>query len=36
LSEDDWTVTIEAAGKKKEIAVSTKTEDVGLGDVALD
>jgi len=36
LPNDDFTVTIEAAGKKKELAVSTKTEDIGLGDIPLD
>lgn len=36
LPEDDWTVTIEAAGKKKELSASTKTEDIGLGDIPLD
>ncbi len=36
LPEADWTLTIEANGKKKELSVSTKTEDVGLGDLPLD
>ncbi|MCL1799321.1 MAG: carboxypeptidase regulatory-like domain-containing protein [Eggerthellaceae bacterium] len=35
LPDADWTVTIEADGKKKTIKVSTKEEDKGLGDVAL-
>ena len=35
LPEDDWTLTIEGLGRTKVIEVSTKTEDVGLGDIAL-
>ena len=35
LPEADWTVTIEANGKKKELAVSTKEKDQGLPDIAL-
>ena len=36
LPDEDWTVTIEAGGKVKVIETSTKTQDVGLGDVPLD
>ena len=36
LPEDDWTLTIEGLGRTKVIEVSTKTKDVGLGDIALD
>jgi Fe-S-cluster-containing dehydrogenase component len=35
LPDADFTLTIEAAGKTKKIEVSTKTADVGLGDIAL-
>ncbi|MCL1847550.1 MAG: carboxypeptidase regulatory-like domain-containing protein [Coriobacteriia bacterium] len=35
LPDADFTLTIEAAGKTKSLPVSTKTEDVGLGDIAL-
>lgn len=35
LPDGDWTVTIEGQGKKKVLEVSTKQEDVGLGDVPL-
>ena len=35
LTDAEWTVTIEADGKKKTINVSTKEEDKGLGDIAL-
>lgn len=35
LPEADWTITIEADGKTKALEVSTKQEDIGLGDVAL-
>ena len=35
LPDAEWTVTIEADGKKKAIEVSTKEKDRGLGDVAL-
>lgn len=35
LPDAEWTVTIEADGKKKEMAVSTVSEDKGLGDIAL-
>lgn len=35
LPEADWTLTIEGDGKTKVVAVSTKKEDVGLGDVPI-
>lgn len=35
LPEDDWTVTIEAGGKKKTLSASTKEADIGFGDVPL-
>ncbi|MDR1358666.1 MAG: (4Fe-4S)-binding protein [Coriobacteriales bacterium] len=35
LPDADFTLTIEAAGKTKSMAVSTKTADVGLGDIAV-
>lgn len=35
LPEGDWTLTIEANGKSMQMSVSTKEEDVGLGDIAL-
>ena len=35
LPEADWTLTIEANGKKKELQVSTKEKDQGLADIAL-
>jgi hypothetical protein len=35
LPDAEWTVTIEHGGKKKSVAVSTVSEDQGLGDVAL-
>lgn len=35
LPDADWTVTIEADGKKKDIKVSTVDKDIGLEDVAL-
>lgn len=35
LPEADWTVMVEAGGKKKELAVSTKEKDQGLPDIAL-
>jgi Fe-S-cluster-containing dehydrogenase component len=35
LPDADFTLSIEADGKKKEMAVSTKLGDVGLGDIAL-
>ena len=36
LPDDDWTLTIAANGKEKTLNVSTKHEDVGLGDLAFD
>ena len=35
LPDADWTLTIEAGGKKKVMDVSTKEKDLGLGDIAL-
>jgi hypothetical protein len=35
LPEADFTLTIEADGKSKTVDVSTKFEDIGLGDIAL-
>ena len=35
LAEDEWTVTIEGAGKEKTLTVSTVEKDRGLGDIAL-
>ena len=35
LPEADWTLTIEADGKRKTLQASTKAEDVGLGDLPL-
>ncbi len=35
LPEADFTLTIEAGGKKKALDVSTKAKDIGLGDIAL-
>lgn len=35
LPDAEWTVTIEAGGKKKSIETSTVSEDKGLGDIAL-
>lgn len=35
LPEGDFTLTIEADGKSKKLEVSTKTSDIGLGDIAL-
>lgn len=35
LPDADWTLTIEADGKRKEVPVSTLEKDIGLGDVAL-
>ena len=35
LAEDEWTVTIEGAGKGKTLTVSTVEKDRGLGDIAL-
>ncbi|RDB62340.1 oxidoreductase [Gordonibacter sp. 28C] len=35
LPNADWTLTIEAGGKKKVLEVSTTEKDLGLGDVAL-
>jgi len=35
LPDADWTLTIESGGKKKTLDVSTKKEDIGLGDLAL-
>ena len=35
LPDDDFSLTIEANGKTKTLEVSTKTADIGLGDIAL-
>ncbi len=35
LPDADWTVTIEAGGKRKVVETSTKEKDQGLGDIAL-
>lgn len=35
LPDAEWTLSIEADGKRKELAVSTVEEDQGLGDIAL-
>lgn len=35
LAEDDWKVTISKDGKELAVEVSTRKEDVGLGDIAL-
>ncbi len=35
LPEADWTITIEADGKKKVLTASTMDKDIGLGDIAL-
>lgn len=36
LPDADFTLTIEAGGKAKALAVSTREKDIGLGDIALD
>ena len=36
LPDADFTLAIEADGKKKTLAVSTKFKDIGLGDIPLD
>ena len=35
LPDAEWTIAIEAGGKKKVLEVSTKEKDLGLGDIAL-
>jgi Fe-S-cluster-containing dehydrogenase component len=35
LPRDDFTLTIEAGGKRKTLPVSTREKDIGLGDIAL-